>query len=448
MFKKKNEVKQEEAESVVVTDEGEEEVEEKGSFVNTLVNAFLVFAIILAAVATYVSFVSSSGNGVPSILGVRPFSIQTESMYPTLQPGDLIISTAADPDELRVDDIVTYWTVINGERVLNTHRITDIYDGGTHLIFATKGDNNTTADAMTVHESEIVGVYQFRIPGVGKVFDFLQTSKGFFLVIVLPVFLFFIYHLVQFFRVLFEYQNIKNRIKYEQEREITEDLIEQQKKLSEENKKMDRASYEAELREKLKAEIMAEEAKKREKEALEEKIREELKAELMKEVAKAEAEMDAALEREAKAKKAAETVTEEPVEEAETVVEQSTETVEEELAVEASAEETEQEAAEQLAETVDEATEKETTEVEAEETPAAEETTAVETEETESKESVEETAETVTEEVKEAEDEAALREKMIEEELKKREALMLEKLREELKAQLLAEMSEKNKDAE
>ena len=290
MFKKKNEMKQEEVESVVEAEDTveDEEVEEKGSIANTIVNAFLIFAIILAAVCTYVSFVSSSGNGVPSILGIRPFSIQTESMYPTLHPGDLIIATAADPDELREDDIVTYWTVINGERVLNTHRITDIYDGGTHLIFATKGDNNTTADAMTVHESEIVGLYRFRIPGVGKVFDFLQTSMGFFLVIVLPVFLFFIYHLVQFFRVLFEYQNIKNRIKYEQEREITEDLIEQQKKLSEENKNMDRAEYEKELREKLKAEILAEEAKKREKEELEAKIREELKAEMLAEMKKQE----------------------------------------------------------------------------------------------------------------------------------------------------------------
>ena len=271
MFKKKNNLKDDAIEPV--SSEFVDETEEKNGIVNAFVNAVLIFAIILAAVCTYVSFVSSSGNGVPSILGIRPFSIQTESMYPTLEPGDLIISTAADPDELRQGDIITYWTVINGERVLNTHRITDIYDGGTHLIFATKGDNNLTADALTVHESEVVGIYRFRIPGIGKVFDFLQTSTGFFLIIVLPVFLFFIYHLVQFFRVLFEYQNIKNRIKYEQEREITEDLIEQQKKLSAENKNMDRSEYEAELRERLKAEILAEEEKKREEERAREAAR-------------------------------------------------------------------------------------------------------------------------------------------------------------------------------
>ena len=73
-------------------------------------------AIALAAVCTYVSFVSSSGNGVPSILGIRMFSIQTDSMYPTFDPGDLVVGMRADPQELRKDDIITYWTVINGER--------------------------------------------------------------------------------------------------------------------------------------------------------------------------------------------------------------------------------------------------------------------------------------------------------------------------------------------
>ena len=225
---------------------------------NTVVNALLVVAIALAAVCTYVSFVSTSGNGVPSIFGIRMFSIQTQSMYPTLMPGDLIFDVGVkDAGELRNGDIITYWTVINGERVLNTHRIHEIYDGGGYLIFATKGDNNTIADALTVHESEIVGKYSFRVAGVGKVFDYLQTSTGFLIVVVIPVFLFFLFHLVQFFRVLFEYQNVKNRIKFEQERGRTEDLIAAQQKQQSSAQAEARAKMEAELRERLRAEIMA-----------------------------------------------------------------------------------------------------------------------------------------------------------------------------------------------
>ena len=100
----------------------------KKKVLNTIINVVLVIAIVLAVIATYVSFVSTSGSGVPSIFGLRLFSIQTDSMYDTLLPGDLVIDTAVkDPTTLQKEDIITYWTVIDGERVLNTHRIVEIY---------------------------------------------------------------------------------------------------------------------------------------------------------------------------------------------------------------------------------------------------------------------------------------------------------------------------------
>ena len=279
------------------------EEESKGKrILNAIVNTVLVIAIALAAMCTYISFVSSSGNGVPSILGVRMFSIQTESMYPVLMPGDLIFDTAVkDAGTLRQGDIITYWTVINGERVLNTHTIYEIYDGGGYLIFETKGEKNTTVDPLSVHESEIVGKYSgFRIPSMGKAFDYLQSPTGFLVVIVVPVFLFFLFHLVQFFRVLFEYQNVKNRIKFEQERGRTEDMIDEQKRQQQEAQVKARAKMEEELREKLKAEMLASMAaeKKQEEEAakeamlaqqraqIEAELREKLKAELQAEQAK------------------------------------------------------------------------------------------------------------------------------------------------------------------
>ena len=253
----------------VITTDGnapEKEVKKGKKIANIIINVILVIAIIIAAIATYVSFVSTSGNGVPSIFGRSILSIQTESMYPTLEPGDLIIDrTVEDTSTLKVDDIITYWTVIDGERVLNTHRIYKIYDGGNYLIFATKGDNNVNEDPLTVHESEIVGIYSTRegdkdvggtrIKGAGKVFDFLQTSTGFLVVVVIPVALFFIFHLIQFFRVLFEYQSVKNRLRYEQERGNAEEMLDEEKRKLEETRKQEREKLEAELRERLKKEL-------------------------------------------------------------------------------------------------------------------------------------------------------------------------------------------------
>lgn len=226
---------------------------------NTVINVILVLAIIVAALCTYTSYVSTSGNGVPNVLGIRILSIQTESMYPTMKPGDMIFDTAVkDTTELKIGDVITYWTVIDGERVLNTHRISEIYDGGGYLIFETKGDNNTVADPLTVHESEIIGQWHgAKIGGVGKVFDYLQTSTGFLIVVVIPVAIFFLFHLIQFFRVLFEYNNLKNKLLYEQERGRNEDLVENEKRKIEEARKRERERLEAELREKLKAELLA-----------------------------------------------------------------------------------------------------------------------------------------------------------------------------------------------
>lgn len=226
---------------------------------NIVVNTVLVIAIILAAVCTYTSFVSTSGNGVPSVFGMRILSIQTDSMYPELNPGDMIFDKPIkDTKKLKIGDVITYWTVIDGERVLNTHRINQIYDGGGYLIFETKGDHNTIADSLTVHESEIVGQYDgMKIAGLGKVFDYLQTSTGFLIVVVIPVLLFFVFHLIQFFRVLFEYNNVKNKLLYEIERGKTEDLVEDEKKRQDELRRMERERLEAELREKLRKEILA-----------------------------------------------------------------------------------------------------------------------------------------------------------------------------------------------
>ena len=241
----------------VATKKGKKKV---SKVINIIVNVILIVAIVFAVICTYISFVTTSGSGVPSILGLRLLSIQTNSMSPTFNEGDLIISTKVKPDDLRPDDIITYWTVIDGERVLNTHRIETIYDGGGYLIFETKGDANTSVDPLTVHERELVGQYKVRVPGIGKVFDYLQTGTGFLIVVVIPVFIFFVYHLVQFFRVLFEYQNVKNRIKYEQERGRVEDVSAAQE-ADEAKKAAERAALEAEIREKLRAEMLADMAK-------------------------------------------------------------------------------------------------------------------------------------------------------------------------------------------
>jgi stage III sporulation protein AA len=62
-----------------------------------------------------------------------------------------------------INNLFDRYVVINKKNGFGC--IENIYDGGSYLIFETKGDNNNVADPLTVHESEIVSVYKFSIGG-------------------------------------------------------------------------------------------------------------------------------------------------------------------------------------------------------------------------------------------------------------------------------------------
>lgn len=196
---------------------GVEAVPQKSRVGDIIVTVILVLAILLAILAGYSAFASKAGTGVPSVLGFRPFAVQSDSMAPTFYKGDLVIDRAVDPATLREGDIITFWTIINGQKALNTHRIVEITDYGNYLYFDTKGDNNPINDTTGVHQNDIVGKYLTKLPNVGTVFDFLQTSLGFGVCIVLPVAIFFIYEIIAFFKTLMAYQAEKVRMQLVQE---------------------------------------------------------------------------------------------------------------------------------------------------------------------------------------------------------------------------------------
>ena len=88
---------------------------------------------------------------------------------------------------------MTFHTIIYNEYALNTHRIAAIDEVNGMRSFTTKGDNNDVADTHIISDGDIVGKYVFALPQMGKVMDFLSSSVGFLVVIVLPMLLFFIY---------------------------------------------------------------------------------------------------------------------------------------------------------------------------------------------------------------------------------------------------------------
>ncbi|MDD5833110.1 MAG: signal peptidase I [Clostridiales bacterium] len=156
-------------------------------------SVILWIVILLAALFAFTTLATKDVSNVSSIAGYTPLSVVTDSMKPTFNAGDLIIIKKTDPSKLEEGDIITFHTIIENEYSLNTHRIAEIIDNNSFRSYVTKGDNNQIEDQHIISDGDIVGKYVAKLPKVGRVMDFLNSSIGFLVVIVLPMLIFFIY---------------------------------------------------------------------------------------------------------------------------------------------------------------------------------------------------------------------------------------------------------------
>ncbi|MFB6123958.1 MAG: signal peptidase I [Haloferacaceae archaeon] len=138
---------------------------------------------VVLLVALVVPFVVYS---VPQTVGAdESYVVLTGSMTPAIDPGDVVIVTAADPATIRVDDVITYQRG-RGE-IPVTHRVVEVMDGEDGLSFQTRGDANEDADAAPVPAANVVGVVTLTIPYVGHVVSFVNSQYGFLALVVVPL---------------------------------------------------------------------------------------------------------------------------------------------------------------------------------------------------------------------------------------------------------------------
>lgn len=163
--------------------------------VTILISIILWAIILLAALFAFTTLATRDNTSVARLAGYTPLVVKSDSMAPTFYQGDLIIIRKCDTTLLEEGEIITFHTIINNEYALNTHRILSITESGGIRSYTTKGDNNEIADTHLISDGDIVGKYVTKLPGLGKVMDFLSSSIGFLLIIVLPLLLFFIYQI-------------------------------------------------------------------------------------------------------------------------------------------------------------------------------------------------------------------------------------------------------------
>lgn len=126
---------------------------------------------------------------VPSVGGILPLVVLTDSMYPEIHSGDLILCHTEEPENVKVGDIIAFFDPAGNGTSVVTHRVTEVRESDGDITWTTKGDANNAEDAIPVPATKLVGVYQSRIGGLGNVVMFMQTTTGLIVCVVLPILL-------------------------------------------------------------------------------------------------------------------------------------------------------------------------------------------------------------------------------------------------------------------
>lgn len=205
-----------------------------------VVNVLLWIFLILSLLMTILAFSAQASNaGYPKLGKTCLLTVLSESMDGPdgFKKGDLIVCRALDENEkknLQVGDVVTFYADLQGvgTKALNTHRIIERnVDASGNVTYVTQGDNREVSfvpdSPIGVNEIEAVWTGK-RIRGLGSVIQFLQSSTGFLICIVLPLAAFFIYELVIMIQTINKMRNKdKKQITKEEEEMIKQRAIEE-----------------------------------------------------------------------------------------------------------------------------------------------------------------------------------------------------------------------------
>jgi len=160
--------------------------------------AILMFVLVPIVVFTLIT------SRWPMLAGMRSFSVLSGSMQPTLPVGSLIYTYPQN-----WYDIGSIIAFKNGD-VTVTHRVVNIFNKDNIVYYETKGDANNTKDSHLVEAKSITGREIIVIPYVGRAIVFMQSSLGFFSLIIFPVVAF----------IVFEFWNLKKEFEKEIEKKI------------------------------------------------------------------------------------------------------------------------------------------------------------------------------------------------------------------------------------
>jgi len=194
-----------------------------------VLNVLFYVAIVILLVFSIANMKVKRDDNIANIFGTGILSVQSNSMYGELddsfKKGDMLFVKMLDEEskkDLEVGDIVTYFDLTI--YAFNTHRIVEINEEEGYLItqadYNYVSENNNTEPDQPVNIEDVLAVYSgHKISGFGTKLDYLQTSAGFALFIILPVIMLLIVEGVILTRTIMTANKEKLALEYEQNKE-------------------------------------------------------------------------------------------------------------------------------------------------------------------------------------------------------------------------------------
>jgi signal peptidase I len=153
-----------------------------------------VFVVLLAVFALAVTLFAVVSVDLVDKKDARLFgftfhSVPADLRQKEFRTGDILLSSPVDTDTLQPGDIITFQSINPqhyGEVITHTIRDRVVYEGEPAFITYSSGGETEENDPYPVPADKVIGKYQFRLPGLGYFFQYLETTAGYITLIFLP----------------------------------------------------------------------------------------------------------------------------------------------------------------------------------------------------------------------------------------------------------------------
>ena len=170
---------------------------------------WLMVALAVGMMIFTIISVSTFDRADRNLFGYKAFIVLSDSMSKTdFNAGDLVLVKEVDPSTLKEGDIIAYTsqnTSNYGETV--THKIRKLTtDANGEPGFVTYGTTTDTDDETIVTYPYVLGKYSSHIPKVGAFFQFLKSTPGYIVCVLIPFLLLILLEGVRCIRLFRKYK--------------------------------------------------------------------------------------------------------------------------------------------------------------------------------------------------------------------------------------------------